>query len=200
MAFALQLAATAGLLLVVGSSLEVYPVAGLPLETLAAGGSLWSMLRDVRTSSVVDELVAAGTVQELMIEGSSRRYLAPPGLLSRKPRFDDRVRILGPLDPLLWDRDLVRRLFDFEYVWEVYKPEKQRKWGWYVCPLLFRGALVGRIDARIERGALTVKSLWIEGEVELASVVAALERHAIACGVSKVRLPRKWRAARHGRD
>jgi len=37
---ALHLAATAGLLLVVGSSLEVYPVAGLPLETLAAGGSL----------------------------------------------------------------------------------------------------------------------------------------------------------------
>jgi NAD-dependent deacetylase len=37
---ALHLAGTAGLLLVVGSSLEVYPVAGLPLETLAAGGSL----------------------------------------------------------------------------------------------------------------------------------------------------------------
>jgi NAD-dependent deacetylase len=37
---ALHLAATAGLLLVVGSSLEVYPVAGLPLETLAGGGSL----------------------------------------------------------------------------------------------------------------------------------------------------------------
>jgi NAD-dependent deacetylase len=37
---AVRLAAEAGLLLVVGSSLEVYPVAGLPLETLAAGGSL----------------------------------------------------------------------------------------------------------------------------------------------------------------
>jgi NAD-dependent deacetylase len=37
---AVQLAAEARLLLVVGSSLEVYPVAGLPLETLAAGGSL----------------------------------------------------------------------------------------------------------------------------------------------------------------
>ena len=34
------LAAEAGLLLVVGSSLEVYPVAGLPGETLASGGSL----------------------------------------------------------------------------------------------------------------------------------------------------------------
>ena len=37
---AAELAAAAGVLLVVGSSLEVYPVAGLPLETLAAGGSL----------------------------------------------------------------------------------------------------------------------------------------------------------------
>jgi NAD-dependent deacetylase len=34
------LARQAGLLLVVGSSLEVYPVAGLPAETLAAGGAL----------------------------------------------------------------------------------------------------------------------------------------------------------------
>ena len=35
-----QLARAAGLLLVVGSALEVYPVAGLPEETLAAGGQL----------------------------------------------------------------------------------------------------------------------------------------------------------------
>jgi NAD-dependent deacetylase len=37
---ATRLASEAGLLLVVGSALEVYPVAGLPLETLHAGGSL----------------------------------------------------------------------------------------------------------------------------------------------------------------
>jgi NAD-dependent protein deacetylase/lipoamidase len=37
---ATQLAAGAGLLLVVGSSLEVYPVAGLPAETLANGGTV----------------------------------------------------------------------------------------------------------------------------------------------------------------
>jgi NAD-dependent protein deacetylase/lipoamidase len=35
-----ELARTAGLLLVVGSALGVYPVAGLPEETLAAGGQL----------------------------------------------------------------------------------------------------------------------------------------------------------------
>jgi NAD-dependent deacetylase len=37
---AAELARAAGLLLVVGSSLEVYPVAALPQETLAAGGTL----------------------------------------------------------------------------------------------------------------------------------------------------------------
>jgi NAD-dependent deacetylase len=40
MARASRLAREAALLLVVGSSLEVYPVAGLPQETLAAGGRL----------------------------------------------------------------------------------------------------------------------------------------------------------------
>jgi NAD-dependent deacetylase len=37
---ATELARQAGLLLVVGSTLEVYPVAGLPQETLSAGGAL----------------------------------------------------------------------------------------------------------------------------------------------------------------
>jgi NAD-dependent deacetylase len=37
---AFELAASAGLMLVVGSALEVHPVAGLPLETLGHGGTL----------------------------------------------------------------------------------------------------------------------------------------------------------------
>ena len=54
-----QLAAEANLLLVVGSSLEVYPVAGLPEETLAAGGALAIVNRgatrwDPRSDLVLD--------------------------------------------------------------------------------------------------------------------------------------------------
>jgi uncharacterized protein YcaQ len=162
------------------------------LLTRAAGGSLWSMLRAVRGSGVVEELIERGEIVEVAIEGTSRRYLAPPDLLKRKPRFDDRVRILGPLDPLLWDRDLIRHLFGFDYVWEVYKPAAQRKWGWYVCPLLHRGAFIGRIDARVERNTLIVSKLWTEGEVDRDAVLAAFARHAAACDAAKVRVPRKW--------
>jgi NAD-dependent protein deacetylase/lipoamidase len=56
---ALRLATEAGVLLVVGSSLEVYPVAALPEETLAAGGALAIVNRgatrwDSRASVVID--------------------------------------------------------------------------------------------------------------------------------------------------
>ena len=166
-------------------------VAAAGLLTRAAGGSLWSMLRDVRTSGVVDELVARGEVVDVVIEGSTRRYLASPQFVQQKPRFDDRVRILGPLDPLLWDRDLVRHLFDFEYVWEVYKPAHLRKWGWYVCPLLHRDRFIGRVDARIEGDALIVRKLWLDAPEQKQRVGEALERHATACGATRVKMPRR---------
>jgi hypothetical protein len=102
------------------------------------------------------------------------------------------MRILGPLDPLLWDRELVKYAFGFEYVWEVYKPEAQRRWGWYVCPLLHRGQLVGRLEARVEDGVLRVDNLWRQKGVKLddAALDEALTRHARALGAGKVRRPR----------
>jgi uncharacterized protein len=158
-----------------------------------AGGSTWSMLADVRTSPLIDALLEEGILIEVAFGGSPRRYLTLPAFLEqRRASFDDRVRILGPLDPLLWDRALVRLLFDFEYVWEVYKPEHLRKWGWYVCPLLHRDRLIGRIDARLERNALVVSKLWLESNDEdVDAIREALQRHAELCGASKVRLPKK---------
>ena len=94
------------------------------------------------------------------------------------------MRVLGPLEPLLWDRRLVKQVFGFDYVWEVYKPAEKRRWGWYVCPLLHRGRLVGRIEAKVEGGALRVINLWPEDGVTLDrdALDAALVRHAAACG------------------
>jgi uncharacterized protein YcaQ len=161
-----------------------------------SGGSLWSMLSKVRTSPLVEEMIEAGELLEIAIEDSPRRYLAVPQFVAkRRVTYDDRVRILGPLDPLLWDRDLVRHVFDFDYVWEVYKPAKQRRWGWYVCPLLHRDRLVGRLEGRVENGTLIVKKLWLDEDVD---VTAALQRHAERCGAAKVRMPRGFRAASAG--
>ncbi len=75
-AHAAQLAADARLLLVVGSSLEVHPVAGLPFETLAAGGSLAIVNRgptplDTRATVTVD--AGAGETLRALAEALPRR-------------------------------------------------------------------------------------------------------------------------------
>jgi uncharacterized protein YcaQ len=71
------------------------------------------------------------------------------------------VALLAPLDPLAWDRHLMRSLFAFDYVWEVYVPEAKRRWGYYVLPLLWGDRLVGRIEPRIDRAAGTIHVLGI---------------------------------------
>src|ERR1051325_635392 len=136
-----------------------------------ASGAMWSMLSGVRASPLVGEMLEAGELIEVMIEDSPRRYLAIPSFLEARARYDDRLRVLGPLDPLLWDRDLVRHVFDFEYVWEVYKPAHQRKWGWYVCPILHRDRLIARLDAQTGK-------LWFEKDVdrELKAAVTAMAK------------------------
>ena len=72
------------------------------------------------------------------------------------------VTFLAPLDPFAWDRDLLRSLFDFDYVWEVYVPAAKRRWGYYVLPMLAGDRLIGRIEPRIERktGTLRIIDLW----------------------------------------
>jgi hypothetical protein len=160
------------------------------LLTRGGGGSIWSMLRRVKSSPVIDELLEAGELIEVAIEHSTRRYLAVPSFFEHKRvHYDDQVRIVGPLDPLLWDRDLVRHIFEFDYVWEVYKPESQRKWGWYVCPLLHRDRFIGRLDARIEGETLVVSKLWLEtANADRTAIDAALQRHANLCGATRVRV------------
>jgi uncharacterized protein YcaQ len=67
------------------------------------------------------------------------------------------VTFLAPLDPLAWDRDLLRSLFGFDYVWEVYVPAAERRWGYYVLPLLFGDRFAGRIEPRVDRRERTVR-------------------------------------------
>ncbi len=159
-----------------------------------AGGPFWSMLASVRTSGLPDDLLREGKLVEVAIRGYAPTYLAPANFRRRRfPADDGRLRILGPLDSLLWDRRLVQNAFGFEYVWEVYKPAAQRRWGWYVCPLLHRGRLVGRLEGRVVDDTLRVTKVWGEKGAVLddAALDEALARHATACGAAHVRRPRR---------
>jgi uncharacterized protein YcaQ len=123
------------------------------------------------------ELVAAGDLVPVMVEGvRGVRYVlgdelpalheAAATTVRRDALPEASVVFLAPLDPLAWDRNLLRSLFGFDYVWEVYVPERKRRWGYYVLPLLWGDRLVGRIEPRFDRQAGTVRILglwWQDG-------------------------------------
>ena len=85
-------------------------------------------------------------------------------IMNEHIRYDGAVRIMAPLDNMLWDRLLVKKVFDFEYSWEVYVPAEKRKYGYYVLPVLYRNSLIARFEPlKYEKGRpLTIKNWWWE--------------------------------------
>ena len=99
--------------------------------------------------------------------GKPQLYHMPANLLPLldNPASEPRVLFLGPLDSFLWDRKALQQIFDFDYVWEVYKPEPQRRWGYYVLPVFYEDRFVARLDSRLERGSWTITRWWWEPDV-----------------------------------
>jgi uncharacterized protein YcaQ len=111
-----------------------------------------------------------GEVTEVVVEGRPERWFALTrdlAALDRASRLSAPslgTTLLSPFDSLLWHRDRVARLFDFEYRIEVYTPGPDRIHGYYTLPILHDGQLVGRVDAKVHRGEgrLEVKHVQLE--------------------------------------
>jgi len=105
-----------------------------------------------------------------------------------RPR-QDRGVLLSPFDPVLWDRKRVAALFDFDQVLEIYKPVKDRVYGYYCLPVLAGDRLVARVDLKCDRKAGTINLLSCRFEDETPSsaqqeaVRTAVERHARMLGM-----------------
>ncbi|MEM6159812.1 winged helix-turn-helix domain-containing protein [Erwinia sp. P6884] len=78
--------------------------------------------------------------------------------------------ILSPFDPVVWDRKRALELFGFDYRLECYTPEAKRQYGYFVLPLLHRGALKGRLDAKMQRKekVLQIRQIWLEPGVRVS--------------------------------
>ena len=79
---------------------------------------------------------------------------------------EEEVTFLAPLDNVS-ARGRAKILFGVDYVWEVYKPEHLRKYGYYALPILWHDRIVGRFDSRLDRAAntLVILGFWLEESV-----------------------------------
>lgn len=101
--------------------------------------------------------------------------------------------ILSPFDPVVWDRRRALELFGFDYRLECYTPAAKRRYGYFTLPILRRGALVGRVDAKAHRsdGRFELISLVLEPGVRISErftrdVAGALQRLANWHGCPRV--------------
>jgi uncharacterized protein YcaQ len=154
----------------------------------------------------LEALVAGGTLETVTIEGLRGVFHALPEELRARRRAPGppTAAFLAPLDPLVWDRRLLRDLWKFDYIWEVYTPLARRRWGYYVLPVLFGERLIGRVEPRFSRqaGVLEMAGLWLEKGVDvdepgLAEAFAdAVAAHGGLCGATAI----TWRSGLRGRE
>jgi uncharacterized protein YcaQ len=82
---------------------------------------------------------------------------------------EPQAAIVGPLDNFMWDRDLLRWIFKFDYVWEVYKPAAKRVYGYYVLPVMYGDRFIARFDPAFDKKTrgLTITNWWWEEDIQL---------------------------------
>jgi uncharacterized protein YcaQ len=166
---------------------------GLWLSSLV--GSLHGRIGRPGAQQRLAELIEAGVLLPVGVEGQRQRHFmlaedlplldavavgqVPEAWRPLGPATTDEVTFLAPLD-IVSARGRAARLFDFDYVWEVYKPAAARRWGYYVLPILYGDRLVARLDPKLDRatGTLHILGFWLEdhASTEDAAFVMALAR------------------------
>jgi uncharacterized protein YcaQ len=64
----------------------------------------------------------------------------------------DLVRLLGPFDPVVWDRRRFEMLWGWAYRLEAYTPRLRRRLGYYALPLLWRDQVIGWGNISLQDG------------------------------------------------
>jgi uncharacterized protein YcaQ len=132
-----------------------------------------------KVRQILDAILADGDLIEVKVEGWKALHYAlgsdlkalrdlsagrtPKAWMPLETTTTEEVTFLAPLDPVS-ARGRAKVLFGFDYVWEVYKPEHQRKFGYYTLPILWGDQLVARFDSRLDRATNTfvILGLWLE--------------------------------------
>ena len=158
----------------------------------------------------IERLIEKGEVSRVSVEGFRENFLIlnsdqahlseleagriPKSWKLKGPTTSEEVTFLAPLE-IVSARGRAKRVFDFDYVWEVYKPAHQRKWGYYTLPILYGDDLVARLDPKFDRttNTLHILGFWLEEDAPndglfVDALANGLKRFADMIGARKIDL------------
>ena len=186
---------------------------GLARESTWRTSLAYFIHRDVsrdESKKLLERLIEQGVASRVRVEGSKDGYLVlnsdqphlseleagriPKAWKSKGPTTEEEVTLLAPLE-IVTARGRAKKVFDFEYLWEVYKPVHQRRWGYYTLPILYGDDLVARLDPKLDRktNTLHILGFWLEDDAPkdeaFANALAnGLKRFAELIGAKKMDL------------
>ena len=115
-----------------------------------------------------------------------------------KSDVEPQASFIAPLDNLLWDRKLIKEIFGFEYIWEVYKPVSERRYGYYVLPVLYGESFVARFEPKFNKktGKLEIINWWWEPNVIISEemkqeLIRCFEQFLYYLGATGIRLSKE---------
>jgi len=158
-----------------------------------------------------DTLLAAGTIVPIALESDAKtpRYVLaedfpllealhagklPEAWQPPETTNTSEMIFFAPLE-IVSTRGRALPLFGFEYLWEVYKPQAKRRWGYYTLPILYGDKLVARFDSKLERSArtLVIKGFWLESDTQVndrfaSALIAGFRRFMQFVGADRLDL------------
>ena len=155
---------------------------GLKREATMRADLNYHMRKDyskAEVSNLVEGWIESGMLRQVQVVGGRDTFLVltedvkaleslergrvPKGWNPKETTTLEEVTFLAPLD-IVSARGRAKKLFDFDYTWEVYTPAHKRRWGYYVLPILYGDDLVARLDPKLDRTTMTleIKGFWHE--------------------------------------
>ena len=137
------------------------PLPELSLSMLVSrvryGAPQWTSLVRAAVARAKQRLPSAA------VDGLNWYWPAGEDPTSRRHRVAERVRLLAPFDPVVWDRRRFELFWGWAYRFEAYTPAPQRLRGYYALPLLWRDQVIGWGNLAVQEGRLQAEMGYVAG-------------------------------------
>lgn len=105
---------------------------------------------------------ARDTLATCRIDGTTWYWPTEERPGAKRHAADERVRLLAPFDPIVWDRRRFTLLWGWTYKFEAYTPAPKRQFGYYALPLLWRDQVIGWANVSTIKGKLQAECGYIQ--------------------------------------